>query len=151
MKVNPKRKLVHQAIAQLQALSDLFQKRRVALAASVGLTERQWRVLEEIATEHFIPSMFARGQASSMPAVSKITRQLLDKKFIRVEIDQKDRRQRKYTLTAKGNELLGKLRATRLRIIDQVWMPFDTAKLKAFSDISAQLIKSIESYDKNQE
>ena len=44
----------------------------------MGITIEQWRVLEEISTDHFIPSMFARSRDSSAAAVSKILRQLLD-------------------------------------------------------------------------
>ena len=72
----------HQAIEQLQKLSELFQQRRVQLAKTVKLTEQQWRVLEEVSTEHFIPSMFARNRESSPAAVSKIIRQLTEKGLI---------------------------------------------------------------------
>ena len=50
----------HAAIECLGRLSELYQRRREQLAASVGLTDREWDVLEEIATEHFMPSLFAR-------------------------------------------------------------------------------------------
>ena len=70
---------VHRAIECLQQLTAAFGQRRQQLAADVGLTEGQWAVLEEIATEHFMPSMFARARESSAAAVSKTLRQLSEK------------------------------------------------------------------------
>src|SRR5688572_30242053 len=60
---------IHASIAQLQRLAELFQQRRQQLAKRAGLSEQQWRVLEEISTEHFIPSLFARSSESSAAAV----------------------------------------------------------------------------------
>ena len=51
---------IFHAIEQLQQASALFSKRRSQLAAAAGLTEAQWRVMEGIATQHFMPSLFAR-------------------------------------------------------------------------------------------
>ena len=48
------------AIANLQRLADTFAERRRQLAAGIDLTEAQWRVLEEIEDEDFLPSLFAR-------------------------------------------------------------------------------------------
>jgi len=103
MKANRRPPAVHRAIGQLQRLTELFGKRRVQLATGVGLTEQQWRVLEEIATEHFMPSMFARGRRSTAAAVSRIIRQLLDKQLVSVSVSRTDGRQRRYVLTAKGS------------------------------------------------
>ena len=64
------------------------------LAQSVGLTEHQWGVLEEISTEHFMPSMFARQRDSTPAAVSKTLRQLIDKGLIEVKLNKSDGRQR---------------------------------------------------------
>jgi len=91
--------LAHDAIANLQRLTDLFQARRAALALAAGLTEQQWEVLERIATEHFMPSLFARHRASSAAAVSRLIRQLLDKRLVSVSARAHDGRQRQYVLT----------------------------------------------------
>ena len=53
-------KAVHRAIEALQRLSELFLGRRRQLAREAGLTESQWRLLEELADEDFMPSLFAR-------------------------------------------------------------------------------------------
>ena len=66
------------ALAALQRLADAFAHRRAQLAQSAGLSEAQWRVLEQIAAEDFMPSLFARRRARSAAAVSKVIRQLLD-------------------------------------------------------------------------
>ena len=138
--------LVLDAIAQLQRLSDAFVKRRAQLARGVGLSEQQWRVLEEISTEHFIPSMFARSQESSAAAVSKILRQLLDKGLVAVSVSSSDGRQREYELTTAGRDVMRKLRADRQRAIDQIWARFSRQELTRFCNFATGLTQSIEHY-----
>jgi len=65
---------IFRAIEAMTALTEIFERRREVLARDAGITIEQWRVLEEISTEHFIPSMFARSRDSSAAAVSKILR-----------------------------------------------------------------------------
>ncbi|HEV7733079.1 MAG TPA: MarR family transcriptional regulator [Candidatus Binatia bacterium] len=137
---------VHGAIAQLQRLADLFQQRRLQLAQSAGLSEQQWRVLEEIATEHFMPSMFARDRESTAAAVSRIIRQLLDKKLISVSVSPNDGRQRHYVLTARGTKTLDALRTSRRDAIESVWMDLDAAALRNFTRFSAALVARLEAY-----
>src|SRR3984957_429530 len=69
---------IFRAIEAMTALAEIFERRREVLARDASITIEQWRVLEEISTEHFIPSMFARSRDSSAAAVSKILRQLLN-------------------------------------------------------------------------
>lgn len=137
---------VHAAIACLQRLSDLFQQRRQQLAGSIGLTEQQWAVLEEVSTEHFMPSLFARQRSSSAAAVSKILRQLLDKRVIAVRLSQDDGRQRQYVLTATGKKKLEELRAERARAIGIVWQGFSRKDLEAFTRFGDQLTERLERY-----
>ena len=90
---------IHAAIACLGRLTEVFERRRQELAASVGLTEQQWSVLDEIEQEHFMPSLFARRRDSSAAAVSKILRQLQDKELVVVSLRSGDARQRHYELS----------------------------------------------------
>src|SRR5262245_45585332 len=113
MAATPDVAVVHDAIAKLQRLTDLFRTRRAQLAADAGLTEQQWQVLERIATEPFMPSMFARHRESSAAAVSRLTRQLLEKRLVSVSVSAKDGRQREFVLTPKGRRTLAGLRASR--------------------------------------
>lgn len=138
--------LVHASIARLSRLSDLFVARRDQLARRVGLTEPQWRVLEEISTEHFIPSMFARSQDSSAAAVSKVLRQLLDKDLVRVSISENDGRQRSYELSAAGKRIMARLRKLRQDAIEEVWLALPEADLARWSELSAVLIERIEQH-----
>src|SRR5436190_23447932 len=107
----------HAAIECLGRLAELYAERREQLARSVGLTDQQWGVLEEIATEHFMPSLFARSRASSAAAVSKILRQLVDKGLIVAAIGKDDARQRTFSLTARGKRVLETLRERRKEAI----------------------------------
>jgi DNA-binding MarR family transcriptional regulator len=135
---------VHEAIGRLQRLADLFHQRRTQLAQGAGLTEAQWEILERIATDHFMPSMFARHRESSAPAVSRVVRQLVRKKLITVSLSDKDGRQRRYQLTARGQKILEVLRATRRRAIDAIWMDLDPRALAAFTEFSGGLIARLE-------
>jgi DNA-binding MarR family transcriptional regulator len=144
--LNEPAKEVHAAIACLQRLSELFQERRRQLADSVGLTEQQWSVLEEISMEHFMPSLFAKQRASSAAAVSKILRQLIDKRVITVRLSQDDGRQRQYVLTSSGKRKIEELRAERARAIAEVWQEFAPKDLEAFSRFGNQLTERLERY-----
>ena len=137
---------VHRSIAHLQRLTDLFQERRAQLAKRVGLTEQQWRVLEEISTEHFIPSLFAKSQESSPAAVSKVLRQLLDKEVVRVSVSESDGRLRQYELTQKGQRTMERLRRHREHAIDAIWSDLPADELRRFHALSAELIARIERY-----
>jgi DNA-binding MarR family transcriptional regulator len=128
------------AIEQLQQASALFSKRRAQLASAAGLTEAQWRVMEGIATQHFMPSLFAREQDRTGSAVSKLLRQLLDKKLIRVSIAAGDARQRSYELTAQGVRVMDKLRDLRTEAIEDVWADLPPKELAAFSAFADKLI-----------
>jgi DNA-binding MarR family transcriptional regulator len=148
MRKNPPLELVHAAIAQLTRLTELFEQRRDQLAEQVGLTAGQWAVLEEISTENFMPSMFAKSEDRSRAAVSKIIRQLLDRGLIQVAISAADGRQRDYALTADGRATLDKLRIERERAIEAIWLRLDPAQLEQFNTFSGDLIGRIERYAK---
>ncbi len=137
---SPERSKIFLAIEQLQQASALFSKRRSQLASAVGLTEAQWRVMEGIATLHFMPSLFAREQDHTGSAVSKLLRQLLDKKLIRVSIGTGDARQRNYELTAQGVKVMDKLRDLRSAAIEEVWADLPPKELAAFSAFAEKLI-----------
>ena len=137
---------IHAAIAGLQRLADAFGVRRGQLAGVVGLTDHQWGVLEEIATEHFMPSMFARRRHSSAAAVSKTLRQLLDKGLVGAEVSKGDGRQRDYVLTAKGERIMSRLRQSRQVAIDAIWSDLNKQDLKAFAQFSGELAERLERY-----
>lgn len=128
------------AIEQLQQASALFSKRRAQLASAAGLTEAQWRVMEGIATQHFMPSLFAREQDHTGSAVSKLLRQLLEKKLIRVSISAGDGRQRSYELTPAGIKVMDKLRDLRTKAIEDVWADLPPKELAAFNTFAGKLI-----------
>jgi DNA-binding MarR family transcriptional regulator len=139
----------HEGIECVTRLTQLFQERREQLALRVGITVGQWSLLEEISTEHFMPSMFAETEATSRAAVSKVIRQLLDRNLIRVAISQLDGRQRDYALTAQGRATLDKLRVERQKAIDNIWLPLDAAALAGFIQFTHQLIERIERFAEN--
>ncbi|MCG5054327.1 MAG: MarR family transcriptional regulator [Myxococcales bacterium] len=137
---------IHAAIAGLQRLAEAFGVRRAQLAAEVGLTDHQWGVLEEIATEHFMPSMFARRRHSSAAAVSKTLRQLHEKGLIAAQVAKGDARQRAYGLTPTGVQVMSRLRKSRQKAIADIWADLDGHELKTFSRFSQQLADRLERY-----
>lgn len=137
------------AIEQLQRLSDLFVQRREQLAKAVNLTVQQWCVLDEITDEQFMPSMFARRRDSSAAAVSKIIRQLIDKKLIEVAVDGNDGRMRRYTLTREGQALMEQLRRERQEAIDAIWSQLPLNKLVEFQHFAADLSDRLEQYSES--
>jgi DNA-binding MarR family transcriptional regulator len=140
------RRLALEAVAVLGRLSDAFRSRREALAASVGLTEGQWGLLEEISSESFMPSMFARSRVCSAAAVSKTLRQLREKGLAVTGLSAEDARRRDYELTAKGGELLATLRAEREAAIASIWESFDPKDLAAFAAFGNELASRLEAY-----
>jgi DNA-binding MarR family transcriptional regulator len=136
----------HAAIECLGRLAELYAERREQLARSVGLTDQQWGVLEEIATEHFMPSLFARRRESSAAAVSKMLRQLSDKGLIVASIGKDDARQRTFSLTARGRRVMDKLRESRRDAIRDVWLTLDRDAVRSFTSFGTELIRRLEQY-----
>lgn len=137
---------IHAAIHALQRLTEVFQRRREQLASSVGITEREWRVLDGISSEDFMPSMFARRRESTPAAVSKILRQLIDKGLVNVTVSKADGRQRDYALTPKGKRTMLRLRKQRERAVQDVWLDLDAEKLKSFTGFGFDLASRLEEY-----
>jgi DNA-binding MarR family transcriptional regulator len=142
----PGRELSLRAIEVLGRLSEAFQRRRAALAASAGITEGQWGLLEEVSTEHFMPSMFAKSRSSSAAAVSKGLRQLKEKGLVTAASGAEDARQRDYELTAKGRRVLAALRAGREAAIEAIWARLDGREVAAFATFGALLASRLEDY-----
>jgi len=142
----PRTREIHAAIEKLSRLTELFQERREQLASAAGLTDAQWGVLEEVSTERFMPSMFAKDQASSCASVSKVLRQLLDRGLVRVAISPKDGRQRDYALTREGRAALDRLRTEREKAIAAIWTKFDPADLERFNAFAGDLIERLSRY-----
>jgi len=137
---------IHRAIRSLQRLTDLFRERRRQLALAVDVSEAQWRVLEEIGDDEFMPSMFARRQDCAPAAVSRTLRQLLDRGMVAVSIAQGDARQRVYRLTPSGRRTLRRLNTSRERAIAAIWEPFSADELEQFIHFSSALGDGLEEY-----
>jgi DNA-binding MarR family transcriptional regulator len=137
---------VRRAIAALQTLSDLLAQRRAQLAQEAGLTEQQWRLLEEIAAPGFLPSLFARRSDVTPAAVSKVLRQLLEKDLVAVAISDQDARQRDYTPTARGRKALARIEAARQDAVRTIWSALAPRDVSQFADLSETLAARLESY-----
>jgi DNA-binding MarR family transcriptional regulator len=137
---------IHAAIHALQRLTEVFQRRREQLATSAGITEREWRVLDGISSEDFMPSMFARRRESTPAAVSKLLRQLIDKGLVDVAVSKADGRQRDYALTGKGRRTMLRLRKQRERAVQDVWLALDQEQLRVFTEFGFKLASELEDY-----
>jgi DNA-binding MarR family transcriptional regulator len=142
---------VDRAIRGLQRLTDLFERRRSQLAREVGLTDAQWRMLEEVARDDFMPSLFARRTEAHRAAVSRTLRQLQERELVTASISSADGRQRDYAVTARGRRALERLRSSRERAIDAVWAGLPTRDLERFADFAETLADRLEAYARDQE
>lgn len=141
---------LHAALEALKRVSEAFARRRAQLARRAGLTEAQWRVLEQIAAEDFMPSLFARRQEQTPAAVSKLIRQLLDRGLVEVSISTGDARQRRYALSVSGRQAMEIVRKDRQRAIDRIWSELDARDLASFSAFAADLAERMERYEKSE-
>jgi DNA-binding MarR family transcriptional regulator len=142
---------IHAAIACLSRLTEVYSQRRQNLAEQVGLTEQQWSVLDEIESEAFMPSLFARRRESSAAAVSKILRQLQDKELVVVSVRANDGRQRHYELSLLGKQAMERLRELRQHAIAEVWERCDAAQLQAFTRFGNELLERLERYSRERD
>jgi len=134
------------AIECLQRLTDLFRERRLQLARAVGLSEAQWRLLEEVSGKGFMPSMFAKRQDCSPAAVSRTLRQLQDHELITARIAPGDARQRVYSLTAAGRRMLDRLNRERAQAIETIWEPINASELERFARFATRLCDDLDTY-----
>lgn len=139
---------LREALEALQRVSDAFARRRAQLARGAGLTEAQWRVLEQIAAEDFMPSLFARRQEQTPAAVSKLIRQLLDRGLVEVSISSGDARQRDYALSAKGKQTMEVVRQDRQRAVERIWTGLDARALTVFAAFAGDLAERMELHEK---
>ena len=146
-----KQKALFAAVEGLGRLTELMERRRQQLAREVGLSPQQWRVLEEIAREDFMPSLFARAQECAPAAVSRTLRQLLDRGLVQVSIARDDARRREYALTARGRRTLEQLRRARERALEAVWADFDRSDLERFASFGGELADRLEAYARDAE
>ena len=137
---------VHRAIEGLQRLAELFAERRRQLAREAGISEGEWQLLEEIAGQRFMPSLFARRRQVSPAAVSRTLRLLKARGLVRAAIDEKDARQRSYRLLPEGRRVLERLRASRARAIAAIWAPLPASELERFARFAATLAGRLEAY-----
>jgi DNA-binding MarR family transcriptional regulator len=142
----PPRERIDAAIAALQRLSELFLERRRQLAREVGLSEAEWRLLEEIAAERFMPSLFARSRERTPASVSRVLRDLVDAGLVRASVGEADARRRVYRLTAKGRERMERLRARREKAIAEIWRRFPSSELAGFERFAGELADLLERY-----
>lgn len=140
-----------QLILNLQKLADLFAWRRSQLATAAGLRESEWRMLEEVESEHFLPSLFARERACTPAAVSKTLRALQEAGLVRARIDAQDGRQRRYSLTAAGRRRLEALRSAREEALNVIWSDLPERELARFAHFSEGLVDRLRTYARDQE
>jgi len=137
---------LYRALSALQRLAEVFERRRAQLAREVGVSDAQWRVLEEIGREAFMPSLFARRSEAHPAAVSRTLRQLQERGWVAASISARDGRQREYALTARGRRVLERLREARRRAVDAVWADLPERELTRFAAFSEDLARRLERY-----
>lgn len=137
---------VREAIDVLGRLSEVYRRRRAQLAARVGLTEFEWLVLERVSEDSFMPSLFARQRESSIPAVSRVVRQVVDKGLVQSSVSKDDRRKRDFALTASGRKILETVQKEREKAIRAIWLKLDSDAVRVFKDVGQELAGRLEAY-----
>jgi DNA-binding MarR family transcriptional regulator len=137
---------LYRAIDALLKLTELVERRRGQLAREAGLSDLQARVLEEVGSETFMPSLFARSRERSPAAVSRTLRQLLDQGLVRSEIAEGDGRRRSYALTPRGKRSLDGLRSRREHAIDVVWEELTPSEVERFARFAERLAARLADY-----
>ncbi len=127
-----------------------MDRRRQQLARRVGLSLRQWQVLEEISRADFMPSLFARRRDSSPAGVSRVLRQLLDRGLVAASISASDARRREYSLTAEGAKRIALLRAARESAMEAVWDGLERVDVEHFARFGAHLAERLAVYAEQQ-
>lgn len=138
---------IERTIEALQALVEVFEDRREALARTAGLSPAQWQVLEQVGRDDFMPSLFARRREVSAAAVSRTLRQLLDARLVDVQISPRDARQRLYRVTEKGRKALGEVHDERRRAVAAVWEALSDAELNRFEKLARTLSDRLRAYE----
>jgi DNA-binding MarR family transcriptional regulator len=110
------------------------------------LSDAQLRVLEDIARDDFMPSLFARRRACTPAAVSRTLRQLQDAGLARSAIGETDGRLRAYSLTAEGRRTVERLRERRLAAVDVIWRDLPASELARFGKFSTELADRLDTY-----
>jgi DNA-binding MarR family transcriptional regulator len=144
--MSARREATFGAIEALLRLSELVERRRRQLARDAGLSDAQWQVLEQVATEHFLPSLFARARETAPAAVSRTLRQLQERGLIRVSIAAGDRRQREYRLTARGRQVTDRLREAREDALAAVWDALPPGDIARFARFARRLADRMEAH-----
>lgn len=144
--ITAKSRLALDAVEVLGRLAGLFDERRRQLAESVGLTVVQWHALEQVQHEHFMPSLFAAERASSAAAVSKVLRQLSDKGLIVASLSERDGRQRAYSVTERGKQVLDEVRQQRQRAITEIWMKLQSDELEQFVGLGRKVAQRLDTW-----
>ncbi len=144
------REVVYSAIEALQRLADSMERRRQQLAQRVGLSLRQWQVLEEISQPGFMPSLFARRRDSSPAGVSRVLRQLLDRGLVVASISGADARRREYSLTPAGAKRIAELRSARESAMEAVWDGLALGDVEHFVRFGGHLADRLEAYAEQQ-
>jgi DNA-binding MarR family transcriptional regulator len=140
------REAVYEAIEALQTLAGLVERRRRQLARAVGLSDQQWRVLEGVSREHFMPSLFARTSEISPAALSRTLRHLQDEGLVRAGISAEDARQRDYALTRRGERAIDALRAAREEALGAVWDGYSRREIARFTRFANDLAERLARY-----
>lgn len=134
------------AVEGLSRVAEAFERRRQQLAREIGLSDAQLRVLEDIARDDFMPSLFARRRACTAAAVSRTLRQLQEAGLVRSAIGARDARLRAYSLTAAGRRAVDRLRARRLAAVDVIWRDLPARELARFGAFSGELADRLDDY-----
>jgi len=137
-------------------VGDRLKKRRDKISKRIGISTQQWLILLHIAKDpnipffdmenhkkDLMPKEIARTNGTSRSNVTVIINSLIEKKLIREETDQQDKRQKRLKLTRAGEELLDSLQLKREKLNTELFKGFTVEEMEKMLHFVDKFIQNI--------
>lgn len=112
-----------------------------------GVTEQQWRMLRILAFEHQTePSALAEAALLHAPSVTRILKDLVERKLIIREADAQDRRRANLTLSDQGRALVDRIAEQTTIVIARYAEIFGTDRLNGLMTELAAFTRAIDQW-----
>lgn len=126
-------------MALLRARESVMQHFRPALR-KFGLTEQQWRILRALsAVDEIEVTELAKRAFLLAPSLTRILRDLEQRKLVKRRSDRTDLRRSKVSLSAKGERLIATVAPTSEQIYEQMAAHFGSQRLSELQSLLQEL------------
>jgi len=114
---------------------------------AANVTEQQWRVLRVLADAEYLDAKGIADQALLYaPTVTRILKEMLDRKLIKRNTDTADGRRSIISITPEGRELVISTAKYTRKLLDEYTKAFGRDRLEAFKEEALALAKALEKF-----